>query len=672
MLQNNKSRIKDSVNRNSSFNACQQHNRFYLTADLDPNCPASLANASRWNFNRKDILAVLGDLTNKCLVFTEKKLFELNMAPNVQALRSLHCAIDYAEIAEVYDTQHEVNIELKNGRQFRFDCYPPQPLYDLLTAIINGDQELQPSRYAGLQSENSRSISDKSYQRQQFAHSSETVYGSTSASSAPRSRGTQTAGTVYGNVSSASTIYGEEKFHAVRGHGFAAERANTLYDKLTGHNSVIVGDDNAKNGADRMVDGISIQSKYCSSGRKCIQECFDDGKFRYLNPDGTPMQIEVPSDKYEDAVKAMQERIRRGQVPGVTDPAQAKDIVRQGHFTYEQVKNIAKAGTIESLTYDAVNGSIITAYSFGITTVISFAVSIWNGEDIQTALNNAALNGLKVGGLTFANAILAGQLVKTGAVRSTLLNAGSEYIVSILGPKGSAFLVNAFRSGSSIYGAAAMKSLAKLLRSNMVTAGASIIILSSVDVADIFRGRISGAQLMKNITGTAAAVAGGTGGWVAGSGVGASVGATVGSVVPVIGTAAGAAVGGVIGGLTGSFTGGSLAGKAANAVLDGFIEDDANQMVRIIEKQFMQLAEDYLLTGNETKDIVDTISKTFTGSELKDMYASSDQTAFANNLLTFIIEMHISRRKKISKISRQDMQMGLRLALEYLADAEES
>ena len=39
------------------------------------------------------------------------------------------------------------------------------------------------------------------------------------------------SGTIYGNVSNASTIYGEEKFHASRGHGFAAERANTLYDK---------------------------------------------------------------------------------------------------------------------------------------------------------------------------------------------------------------------------------------------------------------------------------------------------------------------------------------------------------------------------------------------------------------------------------------------------------
>ena len=52
------------------------------------------------------------------------------------------------------------------------------------------------------------------------------------------------------------------------------------------------------------------------------------------------MQIEVPADKYDDAVKAMQDRIDKGQVPGVKD---AKEIVRKGNVTYEQAKNIAKA-----------------------------------------------------------------------------------------------------------------------------------------------------------------------------------------------------------------------------------------------------------------------------------------------------------------------------------------
>lgn len=82
----------------------------------------------------------------------------------------------------------------------------------------------------------------------------------------------------------------------------------------------MVGGDNEKNGADRLVDGVQIQSKYCESGAKCIAECFEDGKFRYFNKaDGSPMQIEVPSDMYEAAVKAMEQRISRGQVKGVQD-----------------------------------------------------------------------------------------------------------------------------------------------------------------------------------------------------------------------------------------------------------------------------------------------------------------------------------------------------------------
>lgn len=169
--------------------------------------------------------------------------------------------------------------------------------------------------------------------------------------------GAQASGLGVGAFQTVNNQYEEEKFHARQGHGFAAERANTLYDNLTGHNAKIVGDDNAKNGADRIVDGVYIQSKYCATGSRCINECFEEdgkGTFRYII-DGKPMQIEVPSDKYEEALRAMEEKIRNGQVHGVTDPEEAKNIVRKGHFTYAQAKNIAKAGTIESLTYDAVN-----------------------------------------------------------------------------------------------------------------------------------------------------------------------------------------------------------------------------------------------------------------------------------------------------------------------------
>lgn len=466
--------------------------------------------------------------------------------------------------------------------------------------------------------------------------------------------GACTSGIVYGNVSNASTVYGMDKFNTPRGHGFAAERANHIYDKLTGKDAKIIGDDNALNGADRMVNGVNIQSKYCNSGSKCVSECFKNGKLKYINPDGTPMQIEVPSDKYSSAVQAMENRIKNGEVPGVTDPSEAKNIIRKGNFTYEQAKNIAKFGTVESIAYDAANGAIIASTTMGISTMVSFAVAIWNGDDLDLALKNAAYSGLKVGGTTFVTAILSSQLSRAGL--NSALVGSSEAIVGIMGPKASAVLVNAFRSGSNIYGAAAMKSAAKLLRGNVITSAASVVVLSSFDIVNIFRGRISGAQLFKNITNTASTVAGGTAGWVGG----AAAGAAIGSAVPIIGTVIGGAVGGIIG----SFAGGAAAGKVSGVVLGQFIEDDANKMISIIEKKFTKMAEDYLLNKGEAENITDSLRDGLSGSTLKDMFSSNDKEKYATNLLQPIVEDEIKKRRKILLPADKELLKGLRMVLE--------
>lgn len=458
------------------------------------------------------------------------------------------------------------------------------------------------------------------------------------------------AAATYGQV---NNLYEEEKFHARQGHGFAAERANNLYDKLTGHDAKIEGDDNAKNGADRIVDGAYIQSKYCETGNRCINECFEDGgkgRFRYMR-NGKPMQIEVPSDKYDAAVEAMQEKIRSGQVQGVTDPSEAKNIVRKGHFTYEQAKNIAKAGTVESLTYDAVNGVIIATSAFGVTAVITLATNLWNGEDFEKSLKVATYSGLKVGGTAFITSVIASQLSKAGL--NSALVGSSEAIIAFMGPKASAVLINAFRSGSNIYGAAAMKSAAKLLRGNAITAGVTVVVLSSFDIANIFRGRISGKQLFKNITNTATTVAGGTGGWLAGAAVGSTI-------LPGVGT--------VVGGLIGSIGAGAVAGKATDAVLGNFIEDDADEMVRIIEKVFGELAIDYLLNQKEAEKSVDRLGEKLDGKLLKDMYATEDRKAFTQKFIAPIIENEVSKRKHVSALSDEEMTRGLKEVLEEIAD----
>ena len=268
-------------------------------------------------------------------------------------------------------------------------------------------------------------------------------------------------------------------------------------------------------------------------------------------------------------------------------------------------------------------------------------------------MKKATISGLQVGGTSFATAIVAGQLTKAGITGSLTSVAGS--LVELMGPKVSATLVNSLRSGCNIYGAAAMKSAQKLLGSNIVTGLASIAVMSSVDVINIFQGRISGAQLFKNLANTTGSVAGGTAGWV-GS---AAAGAALGSVIPTIGNVAG----GIIGGVLGAFGGGYAVGKVTSAVTDEFIEDDANEMVRIIQREFESVAVDYLINKNEGEKIADLLKDKLIGGTLKDMYASSNRRKFANNLIIPCVEQVVKNRKYIKIPSNMELVSTLKTVL---------
>ncbi|GLO60082.1 hypothetical protein MACH09_05900 [Vibrio sp. MACH09] len=428
------------------------------------------------------------------------------------------------------------------------------------------------------------------------------------------------------------------KYHGTRGHGFAAEDANHLDDVLLGRDAQIIGDDNAKNGADRLVNGQEIQTKYCKTGSKCISECFQDGKFRYLDRNGEPMQVEVPSDLHADAVKAMRERIKRGQVDGVNDPDLAEEIVRKGHYTYEQAKNIAKAGNVDSLIYDAKNGVIHATSAMGVSAVITFAVSIWNGEEWDVAVKNATLSGLQTFGVTWVSSLLTAQLSRTGVEQS--LRSTTDWVVNQLGSKATAWLANGMRSGSNIYGAAAANHLSKLLRGNIVTGVVTTVVLSSVDAYRFFKNEVSGAQLFKNVAVTATSVAGGTAGWMGG----AAVGASLGTAVPIVGTAAG----GIIGGLIGALGGGMASQKAAQVVLDEFIREDAEEMLEIVNEVFGDMASEYLLNKTEAENIVAEIKKIDMAKKMREMYASDNKQLYALSLLKPLMESEVKCRPQVS------------------------
>lgn len=91
-------------------------------------------------------------------------------------------------------------------------------------------------------------------------------------------------------------------------------------------------------------------------------------------------------------------------------------------------------------------------------------------------------------------------------------------------------------------------------------------------------------------------------------------------------------------------------------------------MVRIIEKVFTQLAEDYLLSQNEAERIIDSLKEELTGSTLKDMFASSNRKEFARKMLVRYIEPEVAKRKKITMPSDEALQKSLREVLEDMVD----
>ena len=107
------------------------------------------------------------------------------------------------------------------------------------------------------------------------------------------------------------------------------------------------------------------------------------------------MQLEVPRDQYAGAVETMKNKIREGKVPGVTDPAEASRLIRRGHLTYTQARNITRFGTIESVTYDIAEGSVVSLATGGISFALTASVFWLSTGDRDAALADSCCPGRK-------------------------------------------------------------------------------------------------------------------------------------------------------------------------------------------------------------------------------------------------------------------------------------
>lgn len=462
----------------------------------------------------------------------------------------------------------------------------------------------------------------------------------------------QIGGYLSGNAMTTSNLFAEHKFTQLTGFGFAAERANNLIDNLKGLNSSVVGDDNLANGPDRMIinrDGSItwIQDKYASTASSSVNLAFDEttGLYRYMDGNGNPMQLEVPADQYDKAVELMKTKITEGKVPGVTDPEEATNLIRKGHLTFKQAVNVAKAGTVESLVYDSANGVITASCAAGISFVLDYACCRLNGISPEASLKNAGLNGLKAGSVVFATYVISSQLAKTGL--SNALVPTSEAIAKSLGKEVCDAIV--LKTGVQTAGMSSTKAVAKIISKELIADGVLIIVLTGVDVVELFRGRISKEELLKNLTVTIVSVAVGTAGGYGGAALGSLI-------APGAGTA--------IGAVLGSLLSGGLSAWAAEALIAPYYESDAEEMFEIISTEFTTLCGEYLINEDEGVKIADSLKSALVGDILKDMYASENRNEFARELLEPLFINEVNKRPKITVPTEEQLRSEMKATLQ--------
>lgn len=429
-----------------------------------------------------------------------------------------------------------------------------------------------------------------------------------------------------------------DRFGGGQGHGHVGEQYGNVKDTLLGKHAVPKGNDHSKNGADRIVNGQLVQTKYCATAGKSISQCFDKGTAKYVQ-NGKMMKIEVPRDQYAKSLELMAKKIEAGQVPNESNPNNAKLYVKKGAISYEHAQIATKSifdrkseiplrDKKNNVVRDKSGNVVMKKVTFGEKLIWSAGGDFLTG--VRVALPTAVISGVWI----FCNNVWKGQDSEEALKNSLLgmakpcLTAGSVYCVS------SQFAGSKLgqQTGKMLFG----NSYTKKEITNKVTGGMALGLTMAMvvgpDVIDCLRGRMSMNQLIKNTVVSGVGMAGG-----------AAMGGAVGSVVPVVGTAIGAVTGGIIGSV------------AAKKILDNFVEDDAVLMIAIAKEEFISVVIMSPLLQDEFQEV---LNKTFLDKKfpklLKTMFAQDNPREYIHSIYNeYVIEMFTNRELPEEKTIEQ-------------------
>ena len=339
-------------------------------------------------------------------------------------------------------------------------------------------------------------------------------------------------------------------------HGFQAEHMNHFFDTVAGRNATHIGYDKKKGAADRIVDGVSIQVKYCQKAVDTLNAIFDPKlrtRLEYVEG-GMPMKVEVPKDQHAEVVRLLRERIKAGRVDGIADPEMADKIIKRGHYTYQEAKDVLQPGTIAGLKYDvqtgAITGALVGIASLVWRTIDSLraayardGVAITLDELVKIVLANLT-PALEDAAVATAMHVAVAQLHKyTNA--SLLRGVGrpaAKQLVGAVGEKGRQNLSRWLLS-KPLAGAAASSYLTRRVSEAVVGGTVAVGVAMVTPVAGLAMGKITATECVADVGIGVIHGAVGGGGWTTGM----AAGAALGSVVPGFGTAVGGFIGGLVG-----------------------------------------------------------------------------------------------------------------------------
>lgn len=412
-----------------------------------------------------------------------------------------------------------------------------------------------------------------------------------------------------------------DRFGGGQGHGHVGEQYGDTLDRIKFKNTKREGATHAKNGADRIVNGKVIQTKYLKSAGKTVGQTFNGGQAKYTFGEGTNkrmMIIEVPRDQYEDSVKIIAKRIKDGEVPNESNPQNAVKYLKKGAISYEHSQIATKSifDRHSEIPMHDENNKVIRD-SDGNIQMKSVTLGdklVWSvGGDFMTGVASSMPTALVNGVWIYCNSRWHGSSEKE-ALKSTALAiakpvvwGGSMYMIAsqFAGSKMGKALGNQLFSGGNL-----SNSVKTAKVTGLALGTVTAVVAFGPDVVSCLRGRISTQQLIKNsvVTGT-------------GMATGAAVGGVIGSGIPVVGTAIGAVVGGTIGSL------------GAKKIMDQFVEDDAILMIRIAKEEFIETVLSVPLKADEVEIILQStfLNKRF-NHQLQIMFASESPRKYIHKI----------------------------------------